>query len=159
MAKDLLEHTSFLSAIFSFSIFPLFLMYERECWSIHYFSVRVLIDRWRRWTILFSRPPFFYSSSHLLVSSLLPYPSSRSDHAVERFSLALRSHILKSFHFYFLCAFSPHICLQLVTILIIYVVSMYPWLNVCTLSLHDYFLLLSVCTLSWHESFSSRHIS
>ncbi len=122
---------------FLFPIFPLFLMYERECWSIHYFSVRGTIDRWRRWTILQSAS-LFYSSSQLLVSFLLPSlssllaPTTLWNGYLQHYGL---TH-LRVFTFTFLCAFPPHISLQLVTILIIHVVSMNPWLNVCTRVFH-----------------------
>ena len=53
---------------------------------------------------LFIKSPFSFLSSPLSITS------SRSDHAVERFSLALRSHTLKSFSLLFsLCFFSPHL--------------------------------------------------
>jgi hypothetical protein len=110
-------------------------------------SVRGTIVRWRRLTIPIVGLLSLSIKSPFSFSSLLPYHFLLAP-TVERFSLALRSPILKSFCIYFICAFSPHICLQLVTILIIYVVSMYPCLNVWTLSLHDFYVWLSVCTLS-----------
>ena len=111
-------------------------------------SVRGTIVRWRRLTIpivgllsLSIKSPSSFLSSPL---SPLLAPTTLWNGSF----LALRSHTLKSFCIYFICAFSPHICLQLVTILIIYVVSMHPWLNVWTLSLHDIYVWFSVCTLS-----------
>jgi hypothetical protein len=50
----MLEHTFF-------PCLSLLLMYERECWSIHCFSVRGTIDRWRRLTIPYGRPLFSIS--------------------------------------------------------------------------------------------------
>ena len=126
--------------------------YKRDpyevCWSIHLYQLEERSIDGAGWLFpivgllsLSIKSPFKFSSPLFLFSS-------RSDHAVERFSLALRSHTLKSFCFLFICAFSPHICLQLVNILIIYVVSMCSCLNVWTLSLHDIYVWFSVCTLS-----------
>ena len=54
-------------------------------------------------------PFLFIKSPFSFLSSPLSILSSRSDHAMERLSLALRSHTLKSFHSYFsLCFSSPH---------------------------------------------------
>ncbi|EFX61592.1 hypothetical protein DAPPUDRAFT_121389 [Daphnia pulex] len=62
-------------------------MYERECWSIHYFRVRGTIDRWRRLTIPYSRPPFLHIKLLFSIISLTGYSFFFSDHARERFSL------------------------------------------------------------------------
>ncbi len=59
----------------------------------------------------YSRPPFSIHQITFQFPFFSPITSSRSDHAVERFSLALRSltHLRVFFHFYFLCFSSPHL--------------------------------------------------
>ena len=113
-------------------------------------------------SFLFIKSPFsfFYS----------PLSLSRSDHALERFSLASRSHTL---YIYFSVLFSPHLlttgnysynlcCInvpmaQRVNVIVTRLFFCCSRCERYRYTIH--YVLLSVCTLSKHDSISSRHRS
>jgi hypothetical protein len=60
---------------------------DERGWSIHYFWVRGTIDRWRRLTIPYSRPPFLHIKLLFSIILSLRTPSSFPTTLRERFSL------------------------------------------------------------------------